>query len=1147
MAKGVSVIGSGIQAAQCALTLAEMGIDVSLITPTPALDLDSGRNPAEPSHESLHVWPLLLRAASHPRVKLYTNSYVKSVTGKPGNFVVKAQKEPRYVKEDLCTGCGKCEEECSVRVQNKVNGHKATHGAIHSPIIGAKSVPSAYYIEKEGISPCRANCPLGINVQGYIALLGKGKVDKALALINETAPMAGVLGRLCTHPCETKCTREKVDSPVYIQSLHRYASDNAPGGVIYTRKAPAGSRKEKIAIIGSGPAGLTAAWELARRGYSPTIFESHAVIGGMLATGIPRFRLSHEIREREVEAIKALGVDIKTGVTVGQDVTYTDLIDRGYKAFFLAIGANQNNKLGVPGEDLNGVLDCISLLFSLNQKLGTSVGSNVVVIGGGNSAVDSARSARRVSKGEVRILCVTDQMTAVKEEVDEAIKEGIPIDYNVSMVEVLGDGANVTGVRCMKVKNVTFDTDGKINMEYIQGSEFTLKADRVVVAIGQRPNSAALNIKNLNFGRGTCIAANPLTLETSIPGIFAGGDAVTGSNNVVSAMASGLRAAESIDRYIKGHDLKKGRILEPPVPVEVDLEDRKAAPHKRAKMPSLPAAKRKGNYEETNLGLPEDLAKRETERCLNCAICCECLECELACELKAVNHQDTVKSLDIESESVINFISQKDNIREVKKTGIYNVADAGDCNIPAELGKASAVALSAAIDLKLKEVEKTNTRIPVLASQPRLLPVNAENRTAVFLCRCGDGISSVIDLIKVSEAISTLPEVYNVQEIAQSCVPEAAKQIKDYVEKEKISHVVLAACRCCNLEQICFSCTDRRVMCQRNLIVDLPPCVNIEFANIREQCAWIHKDDPAGATTKAIEIIIASLIRAQKMAPAVYEPRAVTNSALVIGAGLSGLAAARNMAVQGYGVTFISALDVINLKKQSAEYRQNADMLLKELMELNVRVNPWPQALELNGAPGKYEAVMKYGEQTSKIEAGVVILDLYKAGKDDLDVLANSNLISRVIARQHNMSRISNLDATTVHSFTVRETAGIFMIAPAGEPSTAEQITMGEATAARASTYLTQETFKPRSSSVVINKKMCRGCGDCVSLCPYIELQPDSRGVSYASIDPALCFGCGACISVCPTGAISQPLQSESGITAALESLLKKAKSGSEA
>jgi heterodisulfide reductase subunit A-like polyferredoxin len=283
------------------------------------------------------------------------------------------------------------------------------------------------------------------------------------------------------------------------------------------------------------------------------------------------------------------------------------------------------------------------------------------------------------------------------------------------------------------------------------------------------------------------------------------------------------------------------------------------------------------------------------------------------------------------------------------------------------------------------------------------------------------------------------------------------------------------------------------------------------------------------------------------MAPAVYEPRAVTNSALVIGAGLSGLAAARNMAVQGYGVTFISALDVINLKKQSAEYRQNADMLLKELMELNVRVNPWPQALELNGAPGKYEAVMKYGEQTSKIEAGVVILDLYKAGKDDLDVLANSNLISRVIARQHNMSRISNLDATTVHSFTVREIAGIFMIAPAGEPSTAEQITMGEATAARASTYLTQETFKPRSSSVVINKKMCRGCGDCVSLCPYIELQPDSRGVSYASIDPALCFGCGACISVCPTGAISQPLQSESGITAALESLLKKAKSGSEA
>ncbi len=543
MAKGISVIGSGIRATQCALTLVDMGIDVSLITPSHSLELENGSSSAEPTHELLHVWPLLLRAASHPRVKLYTNSHVKSVGGKPGDFTIRAVREPRYVREDLCTGCGKCEEECSVKVQARVNGHKVSHGAIHSPVQGAKSVPSAYYIDKEGISPCRADCPLGINVQGYIALLAKGKIEKAQALINEVAPMAGILGRLCTHPCELHCSRQKVDSPVFIQSLHRYIADNAANGIVYPVKAPKGAHKEKIAVIGSGPAGLTAAWELARRGYLPTIFESHAVVGGMLATGIPRFRLPREIREKEVEAIKALGVDIKTGVTVGRDVTYADLIDRGYKAFFLAIGAQQNNKLNIPGEDLNGVIDCISLLFSLNLKVGASVGSNVIVIGGGNSAVDSARSARRASKGDIRILCVTEAMTAVKEDVDEAVKEGIPIDYNVSAVEIMGDGANVTGVRCQKVKNVTFDAEGKISMEYIPGSEFVVKADHVIVAIGQRPNSAVLNIKNLSFGRNATIKVDPLTLETDIPGVFAGGDAVTGSNNVVKAMSAAISGA----------------------------------------------------------------------------------------------------------------------------------------------------------------------------------------------------------------------------------------------------------------------------------------------------------------------------------------------------------------------------------------------------------------------------------------------------------------------------------------------------------------------------------------------------------------------------------------------------------------------------
>ena len=1137
MAKGISVIGSGVSAAQCALTLGEMGIDTILITPNLSLDFDNTHS-TEPSHELLHVWPLLLRAASHPKIKLVTNTQVKSVSGKKGSIVTKLVKRPRYVSEELCTGCGKCEEECSVKIQSQINGRKLSHAAIHSPIIGLKTVPSAYYIEKEGISPCRSDCPLGINVQGYVALIAKGKTDKARALINEIAPMSGILGRLCTHSCESNCARGKVDSPVFIKALHRYAADNSTQNIVYERKAPSGSHKEKIAIIGSGPAGLAAAWELARRGYTPTIFESHSVVGGMLATGIPRFRLPKEIREKEVEAIRALGVDIKTGVTVGHDVMYDDLIDRGYKAFFLAIGAQLNNKLNIPGEDLKGVLDCISLLFSLNLKVGVSVGSEVVVIGGGNSAVDSARSAKRVSKGDVRILCITEKMTAIQEDVEEAIKEGIIIDYNVSPIEIIGDETNVTGIRCQKVKNVTFEPDGKINLEPVSASEYIIKADRVVVSIGQKPNSVALNIKNLALSNNNTVIANPLTLETNIPGVFAGGDAVTGSNSVVMAMASGLRAAESIERYLKSHDLKKGRTLVKSEPVKVNIEKRKPSPYKRAHIPILPFSKRKGNYEETNLGLADDIAIREAGRCINCSICCECLECEQACEVKAIDHKDVEKVVDIETESIINFVSESNNLGIIEKSGVHNVIESNSKNMLGELAQASAIALSAVIDLKEKQIEKQISKIDTFKQQ--IKNTDFKNRTAVFLCRCGNSINSVLNFEDITQAIFQLQDVYSIQELTQACTHEGSQKIKAYLAKEKIAHVVLAACRCCNLEQICFSCTDRRVMCQNNLSIALPPGVNIEYVNIREQCAWIHKDNPEGATGKAIELISTGVTRAQKLLPVTYDLKKVSRGILILGTSLSSLSAARQLVLQGHQVNLIHEISDGEINNQITQDHELLVKLKNDLEKSGIKIEHWPQHLILNGTPGKYEANLTYDSIVNKIEIGVVILDLNKVSKGQLDILSNSNLISRVLARQHHLSRVSSLDSTLLHSFTVRETAGIFIIVQAGELSSAEQVNLGEAAAARTSIYLAQEDFKPRSSSVVINSKFCRGCGECSKLCSYIELKAKSPDVVYAVIDPALCFGCGACISVCPSGAIKQPLQSEIGISAALQALLKK-------
>jgi NADPH-dependent glutamate synthase beta subunit-like oxidoreductase/NAD-dependent dihydropyrimidine dehydrogenase PreA subunit len=1142
MAKGVSIIGTGVQAAQCALTLGEMGIKVDFIVSEPTLHLNGCETDNDRSYNELHLWPLLLRAANHPNVTLHTNTRLENINRKGDSFVLNTIRKPRYVKEDLCTGCGDCEEECSVKLLTFSNGGSYKKAAIHAPVRGTKTVPSAYLIEKDGIAPCRAGCPLGINVQGYIALAGKGKIDKALELINQSAPMSAILGRLCTHPCENNCSRSKVDKPVFIKAIHRYVADNASRDIKYQRKAPAGSKIQKIAIIGSGPAGLTAAWELARRGYKPTVFESHSVIGGMLATGIPRFRLPHEIREREVEAIRSLGVEFKTGVHIGRDVTYNDLLDQDYQAFFIAIGANQNNRLNVPGEYLNGVLDCVSVLFRLNLKVGFSEQSEVVVIGGGNSAVDTARSAKRVSSGEVRILCLTEKMTAVEEDVEEALKEGILIDYNVNVTEVLGDGRNVTGVRYQKVRNVTFQPDGRINMEAIPGSDGTLRADHVVVAIGQKPNARNLDIKHLRLNKNTTVTVDPLTLQTNIRWVFAGGDCVTGSNNVVSAMAAGLRAAESIDRYLNLKDLKDGRNIDPPQSVDLDVSTREAAPIERGVMPVLSIEDRKNNFEETNLGFDTDMINNEIKRCLNCATCCECMECVDACKVNAVNHDDCEREVIIESGKVINFIDNIDKRNQIDCKGVIYIDNNKEISIDEKIAEASSAALTTAFEINSR-YEKDRDNATFTQENRKIYFMPGNDKTAVFLCKCGDSISSVIDFEKVKTEIEKIEEVQTVIEIPQSCTKEGAELISKHIEEEKVDRVVLAACRCCNMDQICFSCTDRRVMCQRNLNLNIPEGVKLEFVNIREQCAWLFKGYPEGATDRAVEIVKAGVIRANYLEPQLYENRPVSDSVLVMTTGISGLAAAIKLSSSVENLYVM--LDAEKFKKDncSENYRRVSEKMLKQLESSKAKIFKWPESIELTGVPGQYSVAVKNDGEKGVVGVGAVVLDVTRMDKNALKSLSQSNLINRIMLRHHYLHSGDDSIHGIEHNFTVRETAGVFIIPSIYIEDTEKLIETGNSVSARVLSYINQNYYKPRSSSVVIKQELCRGCGDCIELCPLIEIRKDRNNKKYAYVDPALCYGCGACVSVCPTGAIVQPLQSETSIMVALESLLKKAES----
>jgi heterodisulfide reductase subunit A-like polyferredoxin len=416
------------------------------------------------------------------------------------------------------------------------------------------------------------------------------------------------------------------------------------------------------------------------------------------------------------------------------------------------------------------------------------------------------------------------------------------------------------------------------------------------------------------------------------------------------------------------------------------------------------------------------------------------------------------------------------------------------------------------------------------------------DRIGVVLCSCGGSISSVIDFEQVLREMEPLPNIYSVLQVAQACSEEGAQQITARVAESKLGQVVLAACRCCNLEQICFSCTDRRVRCQHQLQDNLisSHSIPMEFVNIREQCAWVHKDDPAGATLKAIEIITAGVARAKGLTPTTREERHLESGVLILGAELCGLAAASALASQGYSVSIVSGPETQKAVKKLSKYEEAKSNLVKQLEEQSIHAMPWPQGLELEGVPGDFEAVLRYPSQTNHIKAGAVILSL-----EDMDEALTANnaipkgsLLGRIMGRKRWPCGTVEIDSDLLREFTLKETAGIFVVSPDKREPPEHQVIKGTAAAARAAAYLAQGILSPRTSAITIDSKLCRGCGDCAAICPYIEMRIDSNGTACAHIDQALCLGCGACIARCPTGAIAQAVQSDRQITSTLEALL---------
>ncbi|MBN1277286.1 MAG: FAD-dependent oxidoreductase [Deltaproteobacteria bacterium] len=1108
----VMIMGANPAGIAAANKLGELGIPVTLVDRDSDLNeklsddryrLDSGVTFNYANR------PGLIRILRNSNIRCILPATVSKIRHSQQGFIVNLEKPQTWVDPARCTLCGKCVEICPV---------KHPDGTSPIRVNSRLSLPGRAKIEKSKEPLCQTNCPLGVNAQGYIALAKVGKYKEALDLIRRDNVLPAICGRVCTHPCEDACRRSEVDEPIAIRDIKRFVADAVYDENEKLPDPPAPSRDERIAIIGSGPAGIAAAADLARQGFSVTIFEKEKEAGGLLRYGIGPHRLPRKILDRELEILKSEGVHIVTGrhVNIPRDL---EGLKKKYNAVLISTGSWADRRLGAPGEDLKGVSGCISFLEKIYRKENPPLGKNVAVIGDGNAAFDMARVLRRMGV-KVTILSwfAKENIPADPHEVKGAIEEGVNIKDRCQVVEFTGGDGKVQGVRLRPTQPGPADEKGVAWPEIIPGSEsFELSFDQVFVAIGQA--GSYQNIKSdadLGITEHGYIDIDHGN-RTGMKDVYAAGDAVTGATSVVQAMANGRRAASRIMEDLAG--INSGGCFKPQRPVSVDyrLIPDTLIKEARLQVKETSPSARANNFDEVALGYSEDQLIHEVSRCLQCGNCSECLECISACAANnAIRHDETPKT--ITENSGVLIVADPSMAKDIKGEDViraYGPSSAkGDVYAMIQRGFAAAVkAMLLLREADPKQKGRSISYVPLDTS------LTGEIRTGVFACRCNDSFGWSEHMNTYLDSLIARSGIVHTEALDSACIPEGVTRILDVVREKALTRIVLASCVCCPLDYVCSACTDQRSRLKEALFYGTGISrAMVQTCNLRGEVLRLMAQDESLAVEAFKGLIDRSIGRVSKLLPFPAPARNFNFTTAVIGQTEAAVTSAETLADLGFEVYMFGT-----------EKRP----LTSCPIHSNIHGFIGSEVTAISGTLGDFQVKVITGLVERTFTVGSVIL-----GEKSRNIAlyhTHGDLPGKTV--QSKMQKENETDVPFLNPGTT-SISGLYLADPPGMQISKN--TQGLAAAALAAAAIPRGPRQYRGFLVTINEQLCRSCGRCLQVCPYqaISLKPNGVGAYVAVVDAILCKGCGNCISVCPTNAADSPFRDQAYLEQTLEELL---------